>query len=170
MEPIKLTQYSHGAGCGCKISPKILDEILKSAGKQNLFPQLIVGNETKDDAAVYDLGNGTGLVSTTDFFMPIVDDPIKFGKIASVNAISDVYAMGGKPIMAIAILGWPIDKIAPEYAGMVLDGARQACAEAGIPLAGGHSIDCPEPVFGLAVSGLVDLNKLKKKCRRFCWL
>ena len=162
MEPIKLTQYSHGAGCGCKISPKILDEILKSAGKQNLFPQLIVGNETKDDAAVYDLGNGTGLVSTTDFFMPIVDDPIKFGKIASVNAISDVYAMGGKPIMAIAILGWPIDKIAPEYAGMVLDGARQACAEAGIPLAGGHSIDCPEPVFGLAVSGLVDLNKLKK--------
>lgn len=162
MEPIKLTQYSHGAGCGCKISPKILDEILKSAGKQALFPQLIVGNETKDDAAVYDLGNGTGLVSTTDFFMPIVDDPIKFGRIASVNAISDVYAMGGKPIMAIAILGWPIDKIAPEYAGMVLDGARQACAEAGIPLAGGHSIDCPEPVFGLAVSGLVDLKHLKK--------
>lgn len=162
MEPIKLTQYSHGAGCGCKISPKILDEILKAAGKQNHFPQLLVGNETKDDAAVYDLGNGTGLVSTTDFFMPIVDDPIKFGRIASVNAISDVYAMGGKPIMAIAILGWPIDKIAPEYAGMVLDGARQACADAGIPLAGGHSIDCPEPVFGLAVSGLVDLNNLKK--------
>lgn len=162
METIKLTQYSHGAGCGCKISPKILDEILKSAGKQSLFPQLIVGNETKDDAAVYDLGNGIGLVSTTDFFMPIVDDPVKFGKIASVNAISDVYAMGGKPIMAIAILGWPIDKIAPEYAGMVLDGARQACAEAGIPLAGGHSIDCPEPVFGLAVSGLVDLQHLKK--------
>ena len=161
MEPIKLTQYSHGAGCGCKISPKILDEILKTAGKQGVFPQLLVGNETKDDAAVYDLGNGTGLVSTTDFFMPIVDDPVKFGRIASVNAISDVYAMGGKPIMAIAILGWPIDKIAPEYAGMVLDGARQACADAGIPLAGGHSIDCPEPVFGLAVSGLVDLPNLK---------
>lgn len=162
MEPIKLTQYSHGAGCGCKISPKLLDEILKTAGKQTIFPQLLVGNETKDDAAVYDLGNGTALVSTTDFFMPIVDDPIKFGRIASVNAISDVYAMGGKPIMAIAILGWPIDKIAPEYAGMVLDGARQACAEAGIPLAGGHSIDCPEPVFGLAVSGLVDISNLKK--------
>ncbi len=159
---IKLTQYSHGAGCGCKISPKILDEILKSVGIQNSFPQLLVGNETKDDAAVYDLGNGTGIVSTTDFFMPIVDDPATFGKIASVNAISDIYAMGGKPIMAIAILGWPIDKIAPEYAGQVLEGARQACAEANIPLAGGHSIDCPEPVFGLAVTGLVDLIYLKK--------
>ncbi len=161
-EAIKLTQYSHGAGCGCKISPKILDGILKAVGKQQTFPNLLVGNETKDDAAVYDLGNGTGLISTTDFFMPIVDDPIKFGKIASVNAISDVYAMGGKPLMAIAILGWPIDKVDPYYAGLVLDGARQACAEAGIPLAGGHSIDCPEPVFGLAVSGLVDLNHLKK--------
>ncbi len=161
LPPIKLTQYSHGAGCGCKISPKILDEILQSVGKQQVFPGLIVGNETKDDAAVYDLGNGTGLVSTTDFFMPIVDDPIKFGKITSVNAISDVYAMGGTPLMAIAILGWPIDKVDPRYAGLVLDGARQACAEAGIPLAGGHSIDCPEPVFGLAVSGLVDLKQLK---------
>lgn len=161
LPPIKLTQYSHGAGCGCKISPKILDEILQSVGKQQVFPGLIVGNETKDDAAVYDLGNGKGLVSTTDFFMPIVDDPVKFGKIASVNAISDVYAMGGKPLMAIAILGWPIDKVDPRYAGLVLDGARQACAEANIPLAGGHSIDCPEPVFGLAVSGLVDLPQLK---------
>ncbi len=161
LPPVKLTQYSHGAGCGCKISPKILDEILQSVGKQAIFPNLLVGNETKDDAAVYDLGNGTGLVSTTDFFMPIVDDPVKFGKIASVNAISDVYAMGGKPLMAIAILGWPIDKVDPRYAGLVLDGARQACAEAGIPLAGGHSIDCPEPVFGLAVSGLVDLPNLK---------
>ncbi len=161
LPPIKLTQYSHGAGCGCKISPKILDEILQSVGKQQIFPNLLVGNETKDDAAVYDLGNGTGLVSTTDFFMPIVDDPVKFGKIASVNAISDVYAMGGTPLMAIAILGWPIDKVDPRYAGLVLDGARQACAEANIPLAGGHSIDCPEPVFGLAVSGLVPLHQLK---------
>lgn len=161
-EQVKLTQYSHGAGCGCKISPKILDEILKSVGKQNIFPNLLVGNETKDDAAVYDLGNGTGLISTTDFFMPIVDDAVKFGKIASVNAISDVYAMGGKPLMAIAILGWPIDKIESYYAGLVLEGARQACAAAGIPLAGGHSIDCPEPVFGLAVSGLVDIPNLKK--------
>ena len=161
LPPIKLTQYSHGAGCGCKISPKILDSILASVGKQQHFPHLLVGNETKDDAAVYDLGNGTGLVSTTDFFMPIVDDPVKFGKIASVNAISDVYAMGGTPLMAIAILGWPIDKVDPAYAGLVLEGARQACAEANIPLAGGHSIDCPEPVFGLAVSGLVNLPNLK---------
>jgi len=161
LPPIQLTEYSHGAGCGCKISPKILDSILQSVGKQQHFPQLLVGNETRDDAAVYDLGNGTGMVSTTDFFMPIVDDPIKFGKIASVNAISDVYAMGGTPLMSIAILGWPIDKIDPRYAGLVLEGARQACAEANIPLAGGHSIDCPEPVFGLAVSGTVKLSQLK---------
>lgn len=161
-EQVKLTQYSHGAGCGCKISPKILDEILKGAGKQHNFPGLLVGNETKDDAAVFDLGNGTGIISTTDFFMPIVDDAVQFGMIASVNAISDVYAMGGRPLMAIAILGWPIDKIAPEVAGQVLEGARKACAEANIPLAGGHSIDCPEPVFGLAVSGLIDLKYLKK--------
>jgi len=159
---IKLTQYSHGAGCGCKISPKILDEILQRVGKQTLFPNLLVGNETKDDAAVYDIGNGKGIISTTDFFMPIVDDPVKFGKIASVNAISDVYAMGGTPLMAIAILGWPIDKIPAAIAGEVLEGARQACAEANIPLAGGHSIDCPEPVFGLAVSGMIDLVNLKK--------
>ncbi|MBC8046563.1 MAG: selenide, water dikinase SelD [Fimbriimonadaceae bacterium] len=162
IEKIKLTQYSHGAGCGCKISPKILDEILKSVGKQNTFQNLIVGNETKDDAAVFDIGNGKGIVSTTDFFMPIVDDATQFGKIASVNAISDVYAMGGTPLMAIAILGWPIDKIPAHVAGEVLEGARQACAAANIPLAGGHSIDCPEPVFGLAVSGLIDLDYLKK--------
>lgn len=162
LEKIKLTQYSHGAGCGCKISPKILDEILKSAGKQNTFKNLLVGNETKDDAAVYDIGGGRAIISTTDFFMPIVDDAVQFGKIASVNAISDVYAMGGTPLMAIAILGWPIDKIPPHVAGEVLEGARQACAEANIPLAGGHSIDCPEPVFGLAVSGMIDLANLKK--------
>ena len=161
-EAIKLTQYSHGAGCGCKISPKILDEILQRVGKQNAFPGLLVGNETKDDAAVFDIGNGKGIISTTDFFMPIVDDPVQFGKIASVNAISDVYAMGGTPLMAIAILGWPIDKVPAYVAGEVLEGARQACAEANIPLAGGHSIDCPEPVFGLAVTGTIDLQHLKK--------
>ncbi len=162
IEQFKLTQYSHGAGCGCKISPKILDEILQTVGKQNSFPNLLVGNETKDDAAVFDLGNGKGIISTTDFFMPIVDDPVKFGKIASVNAISDVYAMGGTPLMAIAILGWPIDKLPAHVAGEVLEGARQACAAANIPLAGGHSIDCPEPVFGLAVTGTIDLVNLKK--------
>ncbi len=161
-EEIRLTQYSHGAGCGCKISPKILDEILQKAGKQNMFPGLLVGNETKDDAAVFDIGNGKGIISTTDFFMPIVDDAIQFGKIASVNAISDIYAMGGTPLMAIAILGWPIDKVPAGVAGEVLEGARQACSEANIPLAGGHSIDCPEPVFGLAVTGIIDLENLKK--------
>ena len=159
---VRLTQYSHGAGCGCKISPKVLDEILKSGQPKVHFPGLLVGNESKDDAAVFDLGDGTGIVSTTDFFMPIVDDPFGFGQIASVNAISDIYAMGGTPLMAIAILGWPIDKLPAEVANQVLEGARAACAEAGIPLAGGHSIDCPEPVFGLAVTGRVPLPNLKR--------
>ena len=162
IEEIKLTQYSHGAGCGCKISPAILDKILHSPIKSPADAHLLVGNDTRDDAAVYDLGNGTALISTTDFFMPIVDDPFDFGRIASANAISDVYAMGGKPILAIAILGWPIDKIAPEIAQKVLEGARSICAEAGISLAGGHSIDCPEPIFGLAVNGMVETDHLKK--------
>ncbi|MBC7418175.1 MAG: selenide, water dikinase SelD, partial [Pedobacter sp.] len=162
MEKIKLTQYSHGAGCGCKISPVVLDTILHSKIKYEADKNLLVGNNTRDDAAVYDLGNGTALISTTDFFMPIVDDPFDFGRIASANAISDVYAMGGKPILAIAILGWPIDKLAPEVAQKVMDGARSICAEAGISLAGGHSIDCPEPVFGLAVNGIVDVKNLKQ--------
>jgi len=121
-----------------------------------------VGNDKRDDAAVLDLGNGTALISTTDFFMPIVDDAFDFGRIASANAISDVYAMGGKPVLAIAILGWPVDKLAPEVAQRVLEGARAVCAEAGIALAGGHSIDCPEPVFGLAVNGLVGVGQLKQ--------
>jgi selenide,water dikinase len=161
-ENIKLTQYSHGAGCGCKISPAILDTILHSPIKQAPDARLLVGNDTRDDAAVFDLGNGTALISTTDFFMPIVDDAFDFGRIASANAISDVYAMGGKPVLAIAILGWPIDKIPPEAAQKVLEGARAICAEAGITLAGGHSIDCPEPVFGLAVNGIVDIKNLKQ--------
>ncbi|MDP9046945.1 MAG: selenide, water dikinase SelD [Bacteroidota bacterium] len=159
---IKLTQYSHGAGCGCKISPAILDTILHSPIKQTPDARLLVGNDTRDDAAVFDLGNGTALISTTDFFMPIVDDAFDFGRIASANAISDVYAMGGKPVLAIAILGWPIDKIPAEAAQKVLQGARAVCAEAGITLAGGHSIDCPEPVFGLSVNGIVDIKNLKQ--------
>lgn len=162
MEEIKLTQYSHGAGCGCKISPKILDEILHSNFSMPDNERLLVGNHSKDDAAVYDLGNGKALISTTDFFMPIVDDPYNFGRIASANAISDVYAMGGNPILAIAILGWPINKIAPSVARRVIEGSKSICLEAGIPLAGGHSIDSPEPIFGLAVNGLVDIAKLKQ--------
>ncbi|HEY4327800.1 MAG TPA: selenide, water dikinase SelD [Mucilaginibacter sp.] len=162
LEQIKLTQYSHGAGCGCKISPAILEKILHSPIKQIPDTRLLVGNDTRDDAAVLDLGNGTALISTTDFFMPIVDDAYDFGRIASANAISDVYAMGGKPVLAIAILGWPIDKIPAEVAQKVLEGSRSVCAEAGITLAGGHSIDCPEPVFGLAVNGIVGINNLKQ--------
>lgn len=162
LSTIKLTQYSHGAGCGCKISPAILDKILHSPIAAPPDARLLVGNDKRDDAAVLDLGNGTALISTTDFFMPIVDDPFDFGRIASANAISDVYAMGGKPVLAIAILGWPIDKLPPEVAQKVLEGARSICAEAGITLAGGHSIDCPEPVFGLAVNGMVNINQLKQ--------
>lgn len=159
---VKLTQYSHGAGCGCKIAPNILEQILHSNFAYPSTGNLLVGNHSKDDAAVYDLGNGSALISTTDFFMPIVDDPFDFGRIASANAISDVYAMGGKPILAIAILGWPLDKLAPEVARQVIEGSRSVCAEAGISLAGGHSIDAPEPIFGLAVNGLVDIANLKQ--------
>ena len=159
---IKLTQFSHGAGCGCKISPAVLDAILHSDLPQPIFSSLLVGHESRDDAAVYDLGDGTCIISTTDFFMPIVDDPEIFGAIASVNAISDVYAMGGEPFMAIAILGWPINKIPPQVAKGVLQGSRNICREAKIPLAGGHSIDCPEPVFGLAVTGKVKKENLKR--------
>ena len=162
MNTIKLTQYSHGAGCGCKISPKILDEILTSNFAMPDNNKLIVGNHSKDDAAVYDLDNGTALISTTDFFMPIVDDPFEFGRIASANAISDIYAMGGKPILAIAILGWPINILPPSVAQKVIEGSRSICKEAGIPLAGGHSIDSPEPIFGLAVNGLVSIENIKQ--------
>ena len=160
--PYPLTRYSHGAGCGCKIAPAVLDGILAEAGKSKFYAELLVGNSTRDDAAVYDLGDGTGIVSTTDFFMPIVDSPEDFGRIAAVNAISDIYAMGGRPLMAIAILGWPVDKLPTEVAGEVVRGGRLACEEAGIPLAGGHSIDSPEPIFGLAVTGRVPIKHLKK--------
>jgi selenide, water dikinase len=162
MEAIKLTQFSHGAGCGCKISPKILDEILKTNFSIPDNKKLLVGNSSKDDAAVYDLENGLALISTTDFFMPIVDDPFEFGKIAAANSISDVYAMGGKPVLAIAILGWPVNKLGSDIAQKVVEGGRKICEEASIPLAGGHSIDSPEPIFGLAVNGIVEIKNLKK--------
>ena len=159
---IRLTEYSHGAGCGCKIAPGKLEEILKSDFSFSPYPQLLVGNDTKDDAAVFDLGDGRSVISTTDFFMPIVDDPVEFGRIAATNAISDIYAMGGTPLMAISIFGWPMDKLGMDVAGMVIDGGRRACQDAGIPLAGGHSIDSPEPIFGLAVTGIVDNKNLKR--------
>ncbi|MVW76036.1 selenide, water dikinase SelD [Pseudomonas xionganensis] len=161
-EPIRLTQYSHGAGCGCKISPKVLDVILAGSGAQNLDPRLWVGNASRDDAAVYGIDEARGVVSTTDFFMPIVDDPYDFGRIAATNAISDIYAMGGDPLMAIAILGWPVNVLPPEVAREVIRGGRAVCDEAGIALAGGHSIDAPEPIFGLAVTGLVDKRHMKR--------
>ncbi|WP_248767332.1 selenide, water dikinase SelD [Pseudomonas sp. MWU12-2345] len=161
-EAIRLTQYSHGAGCGCKISPQVLEVILAGSGAQNLDPKLWVGNASRDDAAVYAIDEERGVVSTTDFFMPIVDDPFDFGRIAATNAISDIYAMGGDPIMAIAILGWPVNLLAPEIAREVIRGGRAVCDAAGIPLAGGHSIDAPEPIFGLAVTGLLEKRHMKR--------
>ena len=161
-DQIRLTEYSHGAGCGCKISSRILDTILRS--NLDILPdeKLLVGNQSRDDAAVYDAGNGIGIISTIDFFMPIVDDPFDFGRIAATNAISDVYAMGGTPMMAIAVLGWPINVLSPDVAQQVIEGGRRACADANIQLAGGHSIDAPEPIFGLAVTGSVALDNLKR--------
>lgn len=162
MSEIKLTTFSHGAGCGCKLSPQVLESIVQRFDAVQFFNNLLVGNEGKDDAAVFQINEEQAIISTTDFFMPIVDDAFDFGRIASANAISDVYAMGGKPLMAIAILGWPIDKIPASEAARVLEGSRAICLEAGIPLAGGHSIDCPEPVFGLAVTGMVHPKKIKR--------
>jgi selenide,water dikinase len=161
-DPIRLTRYSHGAGCGCKISPQVLDVILAGSGAQHLDPKLWVGNASRDDAAVYAIDDARGVVSTTDFFMPIVDDPFDFGRIAATNAISDIYAMGGDPLMAIAILGWPVNVLPPEVAREVVRGGRAVCDDAGIPLAGGHSIDAPEPIFGLAVTGIVEKRFMKR--------
>ncbi len=163
MSDYKLTQFSPGAGCGCKISPKDLEKIIKlqSTIKKD-YPQLLVGNESKDDAAVFDIGGGRAIISTTDFFTPIVDDPFDFGKIASVNAISDIYAMGGRPLMAIAILGWPLAKLPAEVAARVIEGAKSICDSVQIPLAGGHSIDIADPIFGLAVTGEVEIFNIKK--------
>ena len=155
---IKLTQFSKGSGCGCKISSGQLDIILKDNEARIDFKNLIVGNNSRDDAAVFDLGNGTALISTTDFFTPIVDDAYDFGRIASCNAINDIYAMGGKPLLAIAILGWNTEKLSPELAQNVIQGSRTICEESGIPLAGGHSIETTEPIFGLAVTGIINIE------------
>jgi selenide,water dikinase len=159
---VRLTQYSHGSGCGCKIAPSVLEEILRDEEGFQSFKNLLVGNEGNDDAAVYELDNEQCLISTVDFFMPIVDDAFDFGRIAATNSISDVYAMGGTPLLAIAVLGWPVDKLAPSIARQVLAGARSVCKEVNIPIAGGHSIDSPEPIFGLSVNGLVKKNHLKR--------
>jgi selenide,water dikinase len=164
MEPIKLTHFSHGSGCGCKVAPAVLEEILKAGpvAEAYAFNALLVGNDTRDDAAVYDLGNGTALVSTVDFFTPIVNDAFTYGQIAAANALSDVYAMGGKPILAIAVLGFPTEKLPAEVAQKIIAGGKDICNRAGIPLAGGHTIDSPEPFFGLAVNGLADIKHLKR--------
>jgi selenide,water dikinase len=164
MEEIKLTQFSPGSGCGCKISPKDLEEILNNINPIIIDNRLLVGNSTKDDAAVFDLGNGQAIISTTDFFTPIVDDAFEYGYIAAINALSDIYAMGGTPILAIAILGWPLSKIPANIAKEVIKGATEACAKAGITISGGHSIDIPVPIFGLAVNGLIPIANIKKNC------
>ena len=160
--PIRLTEWSEGSGCGCKIAPAILDQILSSS---NSFSQsdsnLLVGNSGKDDAAVYQVSEDIALVNTVDFFTPIVDDPFDFGQIAAANAISDVYAMGGKPLFANAILSWPVEKLAPELAAKVMEGAKSICSKAGIELAGGHSIAAKDPIFGLSVNGIVHPRKIK---------
>jgi selenide,water dikinase len=161
-EEIRLTQFSKGSGCGCKIAPAVLESILQKTNDGSTFPNLLVGNDSNDDAAVMELENGTCLISTVDFFTPIVDDPFDFGRIAAANSISDVYAMGGTPQLAVAILGFPIDKLPAEVAGTILKGARSICATAGIPLAGGHSIDSQEPIFGLSVNGTVAKQHLKR--------
>jgi len=157
----RLTQYARGAGCGCKIAPQVLDEILKGQ-MSGSYPDLLVGNQSHDDAAVYQLNEEEALISTTDFFTPVVDDPYMFGKVAAANALSDVYAMGGTPLMALAVLGWPVEKLPAALANRVMEGARELCTEAGIPLAGGHSIDAPEPFFGLSVNGRVRPAHLKR--------
>jgi selenide,water dikinase len=161
-EVIKLTQFSRGAGCGCKIAPAVLQDILQTDEMQHANPNLLVGNDANDDAAAYDMGNGKALIATTDFFMPIVDDAYDFGRIAAANAISDVYAMGGTPALALAILGWPVDRIPVAVAKRALEGARSICADAGIPLAGGHSIDSSEPILGLSVNGFCDTTRIKR--------
>jgi selenide,water dikinase len=161
-QALRLTSFSHGGGCGCKIAPGLLADILKQSRGFPVPPQLLVGIETADDAAVYQLNDEQALIATTDFFMPIVDDPFDFGRIAATNAISDVYAMGGTPIMALALVGMPIDKLPVETIGKILAGGEAVCAAAGIPVAGGHTIDSVEPIYGLVVMGLVHPKKLKR--------
>ena len=160
-EEFKLTEYSKGGGCGCKIAPSVLEQIVRTENKFS-FQNLLVGNDSNDDAAVYQINGDMAIISTTDFFMPIVDDAFDYGRIAAANSISDIYAMGGTPMMAIAILGWPIDKLPVPVAQRVLEGARAICKEVNIPLAGGHTIDSNDPIFGLAVTGSSTLKNLKK--------
>ncbi|TFZ01115.1 selenide, water dikinase SelD [Ramlibacter rhizophilus] len=161
MEP-RLSSLSHGGGCGCKIAPGVLSEILKGTARMPLPPQLLVGIETADDAAVYKLNDEQALIATTDFFMPIVDDPFDFGRIAATNAISDVYAMGGQPIMALALVGMPINVLSTTTIGRILEGGESVCRAAGIPIAGGHTIDSVEPIYGLVALGLVHPDKVKR--------
>jgi selenide,water dikinase len=160
--PMRLTSFSHGGGCGCKIAPGVLSDILRNTGKLPVPPQLLVGIETADDAAVWQLNDEQALIATTDFFMPIVDDPYDFGRIAATNAISDVYAMGGKPIMALAIVAMPIDRLPADTIRLILEGGESVCAAAGIPIAGGHTIDSVEPIYGLVVMGLVHPDRIKR--------
>ncbi|GAA4323292.1 selenide, water dikinase SelD [Pigmentiphaga soli] len=162
MDSIALTQFSHGGGCGCKIAPGLLAEILAHMPPGFVPPELLVGTETSDDAAVYRLNDSQALVATTDFFTPIVDDPYDFGRIAATNALSDVYAMGGTPIMALALVGMPIDKLPPEVIRRVLEGGASVCREAGVPIAGGHSIDVLEPIYGLVGLGLVHPDRVRR--------
>ena len=161
---VKLTEYSHGAGCGCKIAPDVLSRILAGEPSEKMraaFPELLVGHHSRDDAAAVELPDGQVILSTTDFFMPVVDDPYDFGRIAATNAISDIYAMGGQPLVAVAILGWPVNVLDPAIANLVIRGGRDVCSALGFALAGGHSIDAPEPIFGLAVTGIVPPSNLK---------
>src|SRR5689334_4335695 len=161
-EKVRLTEFSHGGGCGCKIAPAVLTEILANASVKGLPKELLVGTETSDDAAVYRLNDSQALVATTDFFTPIVDDPYDFGRIAATNAISDIYAMGGRPIFALAIVGMPLEKLPVATIRQILAGGESVCAQAGIPIAGGHSIDVLEPIYGLVALGLVHPDKVKR--------
>lgn len=162
MSEIRLTQYSHGGGCGCKIAPALLSEILGQVSSSGSFPDLLVGTDTSDDAAVYRLNDHQAVVATTDFFMPIVDDPLDFGRIAATNALSDIYAMGARPILALAVVGMPVDKLPAEVIRRILEGGQSVCAQAGIPVAGGHSIDAPEPIYGLVALGVVHPDRVKR--------
>lgn len=162
MNEIRLTQYSHGGGCGCKIAPAVLSEILSGLPQAGMFPDLLVGLESSDDAAVYRLNDKQAIIATTDFFMPIVDDAYDFGRIAATNALSDIYAMGGQPILALAVVGMPIDKLPVDTIRQIMAGGASVCEQAGIPIAGGHSIDSPEPIYGLVALGIVHPDKVKR--------
>lgn len=162
MNKIRLTEYSHGGGCGCKIAPSVLAEILSGLPQAGLFPNLMVGLESSDDAAVYRLNENQAIIATTDFFMPIVDDAHDFGRIAATNALSDIYAMGGQPILALAVVGMPIDKLPLQTIQQIMAGGASVCQAAGIPIAGGHSIDSPEPIYGLVALGIVHPDKVKR--------